>query len=272
MRLASIMRHSVPALAAAMALSLAACETPHEKLAAAVAAPERSAAFRARDASRNPEQALAFLGVRDTMTVVEIYPGAGYWSEILAPYLRANGSYIAAAFVPTTEEGRAFRRSYEATLAADPIRYGRARVVDFAADGTDVVPPGTADMVLTFRNLHNWMARGTEDAVLTSFFRALKPGGILGISDHRASGLLPVDPKAKNGYVREDHAIMLAERAGFRLVARSEAKSNPKDTKDHPQGVWTLPPTLRLKDQDRAKYEAIGESDRFLLKFVKPAD
>jgi predicted methyltransferase len=225
----------------------------------------------ARDAFRQPEASLAFLGVRDTMTVVEIYPGGGYWTEILAPYLRTNGSYIAAVFVPTTDDGRAFRKSYEAKLAADPQRFGRTRIVNFAADGTDVVPPGTADMVVTFRNLHNWMARGTEEAVLRSFFRALKPGGILGISDHRARTDMPVDPKAKTGYVNEAYAIQLAERVGFRFVARSEAKSNPKDTKDHPQGVWTLPPTLRLKDQDRAKYEAIGESDRFLLKFVKPA-
>ncbi len=252
--------------------ALGACETPHEKLAAAVAAPERNAAFRARDTFRQPEPALAFLGVRDTMTVVEIYPGGGYWTEILAPYLKTNGVYIAAAAVPTNDDGRACRKTYEAKRAADPQRVGRARVVDFAADGTDVVPPGTADMVLTFRNLHNWMARGTEEAVLRAFFRALKPGGVLGLSDHRARTDVPVDPKAKTGYVNEAHAIQLAERVGFRLVARSEAKANPKDTKDHPAGVWTLPPTWRLKDQDRAKYVAIGESDRFLLKFVKPAD
>ncbi len=249
---------------------LAACATPDARLQAAIASPERAAANRARDAYRNPEPVLSFFGLRDDMAVLEIYPGAGWWTEILAPYLDARGTYHAAAAVPTTDEGRAFRRAFEAKLAADRARFGKVKIVDFAADGGDIVPPGSVDMVLTFRNLHNWVARGTEDAVLKSFFRALKPGGTLGLVDHRASNAVPQDPKAKNGYVREDHAIALAERAGFKYVGRSDVKSNPKDTKDYPEGVWTLPPTLRLKDKDRAKYEAIGESDRFVLKFTKP--
>ena len=135
----------------------------------------------------------------------------------------------------------------------------------------DLVPPGTADAVLTFRNVHNWMADGTADAVFASVFRALKPGGTLGLEEHRGRVDLPQDPLAKSGYVREDVVIGLVEKAGFRLAARSEANSNPKDTKDYPDGVWTLPPSYRLKDKDRARYAAIGESDRMLLKFVKPA-
>ncbi|MGH8265994.1 MAG: class I SAM-dependent methyltransferase, partial [Steroidobacteraceae bacterium] len=148
--------------------------------------------------------------------------------------------------------------------------YGRASVVTFALDGSDVVPPGTLDMVLTFRNIHNWMARGAAAQAFASMYKALKPGGVLGVTEHRGNPALPQDPKAKSGYVNEDYAIKLIEAQGFRLVAKSQVNANPKDTKDYEQGVWTLPPTYRLGDEDRDKYAAIGESDRFTLKFVKP--
>jgi predicted methyltransferase len=142
-------------------------------------------------------------------------------------------------------------------------------VSPFAEKGSDIAPPGTADMVLTFRNLHNWMQRGSIDDVLKVFHTALKPGGILAVEDHRARTDKPQDPDLRDGYVREDVAIDMIEKAGFKLLARSEVNANPKDTKDHPAGVWTLPPTYRMGEQDRAKYQTIGESDRFTLTFVK---
>jgi predicted methyltransferase len=142
-------------------------------------------------------------------------------------------------------------------------------VTKFNADRHEIAPPGSADVVLTFRNLHNWLERGELEGALRAFHKALKPGGVLGVVDHRGRSELTQEAQMKTGYVREDVAIALIEQAGFRLAGRSEVNANPKDTKDHPEGVWTLPPTYRLKDKDRAKYQAIGESDRFTLKFVK---
>ena len=157
----------------------------------------------------------------------------------------------------------------KAKFSADPANYDRVATAEFAADGTDLAPPESADFVLTFRNLHNWMAAGKAEPVLAAFHRVLRKGGILGIEEHRGSTGTAQDPLAKSGYVREDYAIALIEHAGFKFVAKSEINSNPNDTKDYTSGVWTLPPTYRLKDLDREKYTAIGESDRFLMKFVK---
>lgn len=245
-------------------------------LAALVAGPQRSPANLARDPYRHPLEDLAFFGVRPTDTVIEILPGgAGYWTELLAPYLKDGGRYIAANGPKdsTSEETRQDNAAFAAKTAADPADYARVEVADFTADGSRPLgAPGSADVVLTFRNLHNWMKSGTADQALASFFHVLKPGGVLGMEDHRASPDRPQDPQALSGYVRQDYAIALAERAGFRLAGTSEANANAKDTKEYPAGVWTLPPTYRLKEQDRAKYTAIGESDRFLLKFVKPLD
>jgi predicted methyltransferase len=238
-----------------------------------LAGPQRTAAERARDGSRHPYEMLRFFGLTDRMSVVEIWPGSGYWTAILAPYLHDHGTYYAAL----NERGSASaavenaRASLLARLAADPARYGRVITRTFGGDRHDIAPPGSADMVLTFRNLHTWMARGEADAAFQTFYRALKPGGILGIEEHRGRTDRPQDPQAASGYVREDYAIALAEKAGFHLAGRSEIGANPKDTNDYPAGVWTLPPTQRLGATDRAKYEAIGESDRFVLKFVKPA-
>ena len=156
-----------------------------------------------------------------------------------------------------------------ARLKAEPALYDRVAVTRFNADRHEVAPLGSADFVLTFRNLHNWMERGEVEAALRAFHRALKPGGVLGVVDHRGRDDLSQQAQMKSGYVRQDIAIELIERAGFRLAATSEVNANPRDMKDHPEGVWTLPPTYRLKDRDRAKYQAIGESDRFTLKFVK---
>lgn len=240
--------------------------------AALLPANHRSAENVARDLHRHPAETLAFFGVRPGSTVVEILPGSrGYYLEILAPFLRERGVYIAAgrdesAPAPYLAD---HRRLLE-RLAADPERFGKVRVTRFNADLHDIAPPGTADFVLTFRNLHNWLERGEAEAALRAFHRALKPGGVLGVVDHRGRTDLSQQAQMKSGYVREDEAIALIERAGFRLAARSEINANPRDTKDHPEGVWTLPPSFRLKERDRAKYEAIGESDRFTLRFIKP--
>ncbi len=235
-----------------------------------VEAPMRSAKNRARDVYRRPAEVLSFFGVKPDSVVVEIDPGAsGYWTEILAPYLKAKGRYIAANPEPTTDEAKRGNDGFAAKIAADPADFGRVETSEFAADRHPIAPPGSADFVLTFRNLHNWLKSGEAQASLKAFSAALKPGGVLGIVDHRGLESAPQDPKALSGYVRQDYAIKLIEGAGFKFVAASEANANPRDTKDYPKGVWTLPPTYRLKDVDHAKYEAIGESDRFTLKFVK---
>jgi predicted methyltransferase len=256
-------------------VALAACTPvhvdPQGELERLAAAPHRSARNVARDPARHPVEVLKFFGVQPHHTVVEILPGsAGYYMEILAPYLRNQGRYVAAdrdgAAAP---QYLADNRRLRERLKAEPALYGRVVLAEFNADRHDIAPPGSADFVLTFRNLHNWLERGELEGALRAFHRALKPGGVLGVVDHRGRADLSQEAQMKSGYVREDAAIGLIERAGFRLVARSEVNANPRDTKDHPAGVWTLPPTYRLKEQDRAKYAAIGESDRFTLKFVK---
>jgi predicted methyltransferase len=235
------------------------------------AAPHRSARNVVRDAARHPVEVLRFFDVRPHHTVVEILPGsAGYYMELLAPYLKDKGRYIAADRDGTAApQYLADHQRLLARLKAEPALYGKVLVTPFNADRHEIAPPGSADFVLTFRNLHNWLERGELEGALRAFHRALKPGGVLGVVDHRGRTQLTQEAQMKTGYVREDVAIALIERAGFRLAARSEVNANPRDTKDHPEGVWTLAPTYRLKDRDRAKYQAIGESDRFTLKFVK---
>jgi predicted methyltransferase len=252
-------------------------------LQALAAGAQRSPANRVRDAYRHPIEVLTFFGVPDNAAVIEILPGAsGYWTEILAPYLKDRGRYIAAIDDrdSPTPEARRENEGFRAKIAADPANYGKVVAAELRFDTKELaptgsgdfvyLPAGSADFVLTFRNIHNWMAAGTADKAFATFFRALKPGGILGVEEHRGRPDQPQDPTAKSGYVRQDYAVALAEAAGFKLVAASEVNANPRDTKDYPVGVWALPPTYRLKDQDRDKYAAIGESDRFVLKFVKP--
>lgn len=225
----------------------------------------------ARDPHRHPAQTLAFFGIRPDSAVVEILPGSGgYYMEILAPWLAAKGKYVAAnRDEQAAPQYLADHQRLLDRLKAEPALYGKVVVTKFNADRHDIAPPGSADFVLTFRNLHNWIERGEVEGALRAFHRALKPGGVLGVVDHRGRTDQAQEAQMKSGYVREDYAIRVIERAGFRLAEVSEVNANAKDTKDHPEGVWTLPPTFRLKDQDRAKYQAIGESDRFTLKFVK---
>jgi len=237
-----------------------------------VAAPHRTARNVARDGFRHPVESLAFFGVKENSTVVEILPGsAGYYIEILAPYLRERGRYIAANRDETAAPRYlADHQKLLARLKAEPALYGKVLVTKFNAERHEIAPPGSADFVLTFRNLHNWIERNEVDGALHAFHRALKPGAVLGVVDHRGRTDSSQEAQMKSGYVRQDFAVALIEKAGFKLIGASEVNANPKDSKDHPEGVWTLPPTYRLKEKDRAKYEAIGESDRFTLKFVKP--
>lgn len=242
-----------------------------DKLAKAIAGTHRTPALAARDGARKPKEVLQFIGIKPNMTVVEINPGGGYWTEILGPYLKDSGTYYTTV-APAAMGERAVQaaNAWKAKMEANKEAYGTVKMAEFGRGVTDIVPAGTADAVLTFRNVHNWMAAGTVDEAFAAFYKALKPGGILGVEEHRARTDQPQDPKAASGYVREDYTIALAEKAGFKLVGKSEVLANPKDTKDYAGGVWTLPPTLRLGEKDREKYLAIGEADNFLLKFEKP--
>ncbi len=236
-----------------------------------LAAPHRTASNVARDAFRHPLEVLAFFGIKDNSTVVEILPGsAGYYMEILAPQLKDRGRYIAAnRDAAAAPQYLADHQKLLARLKAEPILYEKVLVTQFNADQHEIAPPASADFVPPFRNLPNWGERNEIAGALRAFHKALKPGGVLGVVDHRGRTDLSQETQMKSGYVRQDVAIALIEKAGFKLAGASEINANPKDTKDHPEGVWTLPPTYRLKDKDRAKYAAIGESDRFTLKFVK---
>jgi len=268
----------LPVFVCAVVLLVASCSTPstREDTAAALdnilAGTQRSAANSARDRYRHPKETLLFFGIRPEMRVLEVWPEPGWYTEIIAPLVRQHGKYYAGVIAPDPQNRYVTERlqDYRRKLADDPQLYGAVEVVTFPTDGSDAVPAGSLDMVVTFRNIHNWMARDVAGQVFASIYKALKPGGVLGVVEHRGNAAVPQDPKAKSGYVNEDYAIRLIEGQGFKLVGESQVNANPLDTKDYEQGVWTLPPTYRLGDQDREKYAQIGESDRFTLKFVKP--
>ena len=233
----------------------------------------RSADNRARDPWRHPLETLLFFGIKPGMTVIEAWPGAGGWyTEVLAPLLAEKGKLYAAQVAPAP--GNTYITSSLAAfadkLAARPDLYGKVEVTTLGPGNARIAPPGSADLVVTFRNLHNWMNLGFAPEAFAAMFQALKPGGILGVVDHRGDPAKPQDPRAATGYVDERYAIDLIEAAGFKLDARSEINANPQDTKDYEQGVWALPPSYRLGNRERAKYTAIGESDRFTLRFRKP--
>jgi predicted methyltransferase len=267
-------RTCLAAFAGIAALAIG-CATPaaaaDAALAAAIADPARTATFVARDSARHPAQELEFFGIKPNMTVVELWPGGGYWTEIIAPYLAKGGTYYAALPVPgaDAEENKGTER-WRARLLPQKSRLGTIHETSLGPGHFDIAPPGSADLVLTFRNLHNWMDGGFAEEALAACFKALKSGGILGIEAHRGPTDKPQDPKAASGYVRQDYAIALAKKVGFVLVSSSEMNANPKDTKDWVDGVWTLPPTLSQGDKDRERYIAIGEADNFVLKFRKP--
>ena len=229
----------------------------------------------ARDVYRHPKEGLIFFGIRPDMTVVEVWPSGGWWTEILAPLLKEHGKYYAAWYATqaegTPDYAKEQEKRFDAKLAARPELYGKVIKTHLLAPAfVDMAPKGSADLVLTFRNVHNWAKAGNAEAMFKSFYDVLKAGGTLGVVDHRARPGTSFQRQIESGYLTEDYVIGLAEGAGLKLAEKSEVNANPKDTTDHPRGVWTLPPTLALGSQDRDKYLAIGESDRMTLKFVKP--
>ncbi|KGM53213.1 methyltransferase [Lysobacter daejeonensis GH1-9] len=277
-------------LALLLPLLLAACtttpssETPAATLAAdatlevAIAGTWRDPANVARDAYRHPLQTLRFFGVTPSSRVIEITPGGGWYTEILAPYLRADGQLVAALAIAGPAQSDGTRNylakgnaNFRAKLAADPAHYDRVEVREFSVPQPAFGAEGSADVVLTFRNVHNWTGWGSDQAMFDAFFRVLKPGGVLGVVDHRAKPGTDLEAMKKSGYLTEALVKELAQRAGFVLEASSEVNANPRDTTDHPNGVWTLPPSNRHDPEDAQMYRGIGESDRMTLRFRKPA-
>jgi len=256
---ASMVAMTSPAMAASHDTSL-------EKV---IAGSQRSAANKARDKYRHPEKTLEFFGLKPDMTVVEIWPGGGGWyQKILAPYLHNHGVYYSAGFDLSATKGfrLAANKKVAARIAKYPLLYGKTIVTELAPPKkVTIAPAGSADMVLSFRNFHDWQKAGTEEAVMKAIYRALKPGGVYGIVDHRSK-----TAKKGDGYVKPSYLIKVAQEAGLVLVAKSDINANPKDNHTHEKGVWTLPPTLAGKAADRDKMKAIGESDRLTYKFIKP--
>ncbi|MEG3082094.1 methyltransferase [Sphingomonas sp. PB2P12] len=240
---------------------------PSKDIAAVLSSPTRTPANRARDRYRHPAETLAYFGVKPTQTVIEFLPAGGWYAEILAPLVKGRGRYV--ALVPTTQAERT-RKAFAEKAAA----YGTTQVatIDFKT-GASTVPAGSADVLLTFRNVHNLLMQddpAVAGRVFKAFYAALKPGGVLGVVDHRLPEDMDTTREKTSGYIKRSTVVRLAQGAGLTLAGESRVNANPKDTHDHPEGVWTLPPTYRLKDVDRAKYAAIGESDRFTIRFVKP--
>ena len=275
-------------LAAALTLAVSACASTSSTGSASAAASARTAALDAavagswrtpanvaRDGFRHPKETLGFFGVDANDTVIEITPGGGWYTEILAPYLRDEGRYVAAIVDPmASDAGRQrddhakTRTDFEAKLAVAPAQYDRVTFVAYNPKAPVFGAAGSADVVLTFRNVHNWRMGGQAEGMFKGFFAVLKPGGTLGVVEHRAKADVPADDKS--GYVGQAQVIAMAQAAGFLLDGQSEVNANPKDTKNHPNGVWTLPPVNRHDAADAAKFKAIGESDRMTLRFRKP--
>jgi predicted methyltransferase len=257
-------RFILAALLAAGLASTAQADTKADdaQLRTAIAGSHRSPANAARDGARHPYETLAFFGIKPTMTVVELLPEGGWYTEILAPYLRQDGKLIGAGAISKT------------LLESNPAVYDKVVRGAFSPPKSiyNFAPPNSVDMVLTFRNVHNFVDLGDDKVkeMFKALYTSLKPGGVLGVTDHRLPESMPQDAKATSGYIHESYVIKMAESAGFKLAAKSEINANPKDKADHKGGVWALPPTLTNRDADREKYMAIGESDRMTLKFVKP--
>jgi predicted methyltransferase len=234
-----------------------------EALKSAVTGSLRTPANVVRDSARHPYETLSFFGIKSNMTVLELAPGGGWYTEILTPYLRSNGQLMVAGV----------GKSLQARFDADPSNYNKVSVIPFDTKGENALTKNNSlDMVLTFRNIHNWMGNGEPalKGVFQQVFNSLKSGGVFGVVEHRLPVGLTQDEKASSGYVHQAYVIKMAQSVGFKLAASSEVNANPKDMANHEGGVWALPPVLRHKEKDKEKYIAIGESDRMTLKFVKP--
>lgn len=257
----------VLAIALVMVPGLIASTPKKDGLSAILAAPHRSEANRARDQYRNPQKTLGFFGVKPTQNVVELWPGGGWYTEILGPYLSGKGQLTVA-----TPVGRGTDNANK-WLDSRPELFAKVTRANFPAkEGAVLVAPGSADVVVTFRNVHNWRFGGADQAQesFNQIYKMLKPGGVFGVVEHRLPESMDSKLEEKSGYMKRSSVVAFATSAGFKLVGESEINANAKDTHDWPDGVWTLPPNYRLGDKDRAKYAAIGESDRMTLKFVKP--
>lgn len=276
----NVLGKSLLAVAVTSALFTTACSSTTgstasiEAIEQAISAPAREAQSN-RDQFRHPKETLAFFGLKDDMTVVEIWPGGGWYTSIVNPVVKEKGKFYGAHFhmydgAPGYYQGSL--QGFEKKIAENPAYEGIEMTEFHPTMALDVAPESSADMVLTFRNVHNWYMAGEDTAVdnsFSAFYKALKKGGILGVVEHRLPENLDQAENKRSGYMKQSYVIAAAEKAGFKLVASSEINANPKDTAQHPKGVWTLPPRLALGDQDRAKYVEIGESDRMTLKFIK---
>ncbi len=245
---------------------------------AAVNGAWRAPADRVRDRWRHPLETLRFWGLKPGEAVVEFWPGAGWYTDIIAPFLAATGGrFYAADLDPSDAEGREMVEAYRRRLHENPELYGKPQLTAFSAASGSVAPAGSVDLALFLRNIHNWMAAGLAEKAFSDAFAALKPGGVLGVEEHRADPAGMPDVMASSGYVPQAYVVQLAKEAGFTLAAASEVNANPKDTRDYPFGVWTLPPVRRSSPPgqrddpsfDHTTYDIIGESDRMTLKFVK---
>ena len=240
-----------------------------------LASPHRDSANAARDEFRNPAETLAFFGVTSNMHIAEIWPGRGWYSEILAPWIKQGGGTLIAAGFPASmgpEYRHTIRQGYATMLESSPEFYDEVVISEFGPGYPTFAAENSLDAVLTFRNVHNWAQDDFAEAAFDAFFTALKPGGVLGVTEHRAHPGSAAAENLKSGYLTEAYVIELAEKAGFIFDASAEINANPLDTTDHPNGVWSLLPNLRVDEADKARYRQIGESDRMTLRFIKPVE
>ena len=244
-------------------------------VAIAIASDHRTEEERQRDLYRHPEETLEFFGLTPELSVVELWPGGGWYTKIIAPVVRGRGTYYAAHVDPDSkvEMLRLSAQKYQTMLDSNPELYDEVQMtVLMPPEQLEIAPAGSVDLVVSFRSVHNWMAFDMQDDVMQAVYNALKPGGIFGVVEHRGIEGQEQNPRASTGYVSVAAMIAMAEKAGLQFESASEVNANLADTKDYPDGVWSLPPRLRGGEQDQQKYLDIGESDRFTLRFVKPAE